>query len=294
MLFGLSTLTLLKGGATPELLADVARCADDLGFDSMWMGHHVILKTEDDSPYPYGMNPLTSATPRLDTWVTLAYLSAVTKRLRFGSAVYVTPLINPFLTARAIATADYLSGGRMIFGMGVGWNREEFEMLEQKFEDRGARTDEIIDIIRKLFSEETIKHEGRFYQFGPVNFEPKPVQRPHPPMLYGGTTPPALARAARLDGCFLPTTDLAQIATLLETIRGHRQVAGLDGQPYDITVPGPFPLTPEGIERYAELGATRLYIDPAISPFDPENPMVQITSNALARNLERIAEDFIR
>lgn len=294
MLFGLSTLSLFKAGASAELLAHVARSADELGFDSMWMGHHVIFETEMTSPYPYGHNPMTSATPRLDTWITLTYLAAVTKRLRFGSAVYLTPLINPLITARAVMSADYLSGGRMLFGMGVGWNREEFAMLEQDFSTRGARTDEIVDILRKLFTEQTITHEGAFYNFGPVNFEPKPIQRPWPPMLYGGMSPRALARAARLDGCVLPTNDFAEIKAALDSIQSHREKAGTCDQPFDITVAGPFPLTPASLEPLIELGVNRVNFDVGTNPLDPQNPLVPIEAEALTRNLERMAEHFLR
>ena len=290
MLFGFNTLSLFKARASAELLSETARCADRLGFDSMWIGHHVIFETVFRSTYPYGPNPLAADDMRIDTWATFAFLAGVTKRLRFASGVYLAPLVSPFLTARAVATADYLSGGRMILGLGVGWNREEFDMLEQDFTTRGARTDEIIDILRRLFTEETIEHHGRFYNFGPVAFEPKPVQRPWPPMLYGGLSPPALARAARLEGCILPTNDLGEIAGALEVIHGHRRELGKANEPFDVTAVAPSPLSREALKPYADLGVTRVNFDVGSDALSPGYKPVPMTVEGITANLTRIAD----
>jgi probable F420-dependent oxidoreductase len=271
----------------------VARKADELGYDSMWMGHHVVFGTEISATYPYsadGRGPHHPRMDRLDPWTLFAHLSAITRRLRFATGVYLLPLVNPFVTARAVGTADVLSGGRMIVGIGVGWNQEEYEIVGEDFTTRGERADEILDILRKLWSLDTIEHHGRHYEFGPVHFEPKPVQRPHPPFLGGGASPAALRRAAVLDGCYLPAADLDVLKAPLAEISRLREEAGLAAQPYDITVGMPVPLTREALHRFEEVGVTRVVFEIGANPLAEGGQSVPATAGSLIRNLEQVAE----
>jgi len=293
MLIGFNTVDIYKSNADPDLFATVARKADELGFDSLWTGHHVIFGTEISATYPYsadGRGPHHPRMHRIDPWTLFAHLSAITTRLRFATGVYILPLVNPFVTARAIATADVLSRGRIIVGVGVGWNREEFEIVGEDFATRGRRADEILTILKRLWNEDTIEFDGEHYSFPPVHFEPKPVQRPHPPLLGGGGTPAALRRAATLDGCYLPVADLDVLAGPLAQIRRHRQALGLAGEPYDITTGAPSPLTRDALRRFEDAGVTRVVFDIGTSPVDEGHPPIPVAAQALTQNLERVAD----
>ena len=277
----------------------IAEKADELNYESMWIGHHLIFRQHIAETYPYDRQgrPRQSSTMqgphrpdmhRMDPWVTIAYLAARTTRLRFGTSVYLLPLVDPFVTARAVTTADVLSRGRIILGFGVGWNEEEYDDVGQSFSDRGRRTDEIIEILKALWTQPVVEHRGRFYSFGPVQFEPKPHQRPHPPLVYGGVSPAALRRAAQLDGIVFPTNDLDVIRSALDTIASLRAQAGRAG-PFEVTAPGPVPLTPASVRRFEAAGVTRLMLNISRRPFeDPDAP--EITDiQGWSENLERVA-----
>jgi probable F420-dependent oxidoreductase len=293
MLVGFNTLALYAEKVDPEVYVDVARKADELGYDSMWMGHHVVFPTEISPTYPYssdGRGPHTPDMHRLDPWVLFAHLAGVTRRLRFATGVYLLPLVNPFVTARAIATADVLSGGRIIVGVGVGWNREEYEIVGETFTNRGRRADEILEILRRLWTEDTIEFRGTHYSFEPVKFEPKPAQRPHPPILYGGFSPAALRRAARLDGCYLPVSDLGVVEGLLGEMRRLRAEAGVESQPFDVTVGAPRPLTVDALRRFEDVGVNRVVFEIGTCPLGETPESVPVTKEDLTANLERVAE----
>jgi alkanesulfonate monooxygenase SsuD/methylene tetrahydromethanopterin reductase-like flavin-dependent oxidoreductase (luciferase family) len=163
--------------------------------------------------------------------------------------------------------------------------------MGEEFSNRGARADEIIEILHRLWTQDTIEFHGEHYDFEPVKFEPKPVQKPHPPVLFGGLSPAALARAARLDGCFLPTNDLDQIVAALATMTRLRAQAGVT-TPYDMTVVAPFPMTVESLEQLETLGVTRVLFEVGHSPLEADPPPVPITARALRANLEEVASQM--
>ena len=152
----------------------------------------------------------------LDVWVNAAHLAAHTTTLKIGSGVLVLPLRSPFVTARAVASAQLLSGGRILLGVGTGWLREEFDAVGEDFDGRGRRTDEAIGILRRLWSGEVVEHDGESYSFGPVQFVPAVDP---PPVVVGGTSKPALRRAARLgDGWYGPSVPLEQSVAARDAI----------------------------------------------------------------------------
>ena len=176
-------------GLGPRSWAAVCEKADETGFDSIWMQEHLIFPTEIPPTYPYsdnGVPPINPDTQLYDVWVSLAYIAARTSKIRLATNVFIIPLRDPIVTARAVTTLDRLSGGRLIIGGGVGWLKEEFEIAGQEWRTRGKRTDEIIEIWRKLWSEETIEHHGDHYDFqaravlaevGPEARHPHPHRR---------------------------------------------------------------------------------------------------------------------
>jgi probable F420-dependent oxidoreductase len=155
------------------------------------------------SPTGAAHPPIDASLPVFDVWVYFGYLAARTNRIRLGTYVYNIGLRHPFITARAVATADRLSGGRVDLGLGVGWLREEWDAVGLDFRTRGRRFEESIAVCHRLWSDESVEFHGEFDDFDPVKFEPKPVQRPMP-LLFGGDTELTLRRAARLGGGWVP------------------------------------------------------------------------------------------
>ncbi len=197
----------LAGG---ENLVRLARHAEALGFDSVWVADHLVVPIETASVYPFDARD-TPTPARLDglvefyePLVTLAYLAAATTRVRLGVSVYVLPYRNPVVTAKLVATLDALSGGRVIFGVGVGWLREEFAAVGADARQRGRVTDEYLEVCRRLWRDDVAAFAGDHYRLPAVRTGPKPAQRPWPPIWIGGNSAAARRRAVALgDGLHL-------------------------------------------------------------------------------------------
>lgn len=224
-------------GTPVQHMARLVPRADDLGFEAVWLGEHLVRPARFESAYPY--SPTGSAqevwpaeTPLSDPWVALGHLAAMTERIRLATGVFVLPLRNPFVTARAVATLHAVSGGRAILGIGAGWNREEFEIVGEDFDARGPRMDEIIGILRRLWSGESFSHSGDFYKFSEVSFGPAP-DTPIP-IVMGGHSAPALRRAGRLgDGWYSTATGtLAEMVGFRRRIEQARASAGRASEPF--------------------------------------------------------------
>jgi probable F420-dependent oxidoreductase len=186
--------------ATRETLVTVARRVEALGFESVWASDHVVIPFAIRSRYPYnatGDFPLAPTTNFLEPLTALALVAGVTERLRLGPTVLVLPHRHPVLAAKILATLDHLAPGRVILGAGVGWMREEIELLGAPYEQRGAWTDEAIRIMRTCWRDERASFRGRFFSFPEVGLAPKPA-RGTIPIWIGGHTPRALRRVAEL------------------------------------------------------------------------------------------------
>ena len=254
-------------GARPADFGELARRAEAAGFESLWMPEHLAFPSEMPASYPYsesGLPPVPPGAPLYDPWVTLSHLAATTRRIRLGTSVYILPLRHPLVTARAFATLDVLSGGRAILGAGVGWLADEFHFVGESFGNRGRRSDEIIELLRALWTEEVVRHHGRYYQLGPLRFEPKPVQEPHPPIEVGGMSPAARRRAARLGDGWLATGDIGldELASQVRELHAERRRAGRADLPFEVSIGNRLPLEPDSVQRYAEAGVTRLMLTP--------------------------------
>jgi len=246
----------------PTDMAGVARRAEELGFESVWVAEHLVFPSEIRSAYPYaadGVPPINPATPLLDPLVLLAQIGALTSRIRLGTNIYILPLRHPLGTARLAMTVDLLSNGRLEFGVGAGWLEEEFTAVGVDFASRGARTRECVRAIRALWTEEDITFRGRFHSFGPVKFEPKPVQKPHPPFVFGGETDAALRRAAELgDGWYGVGHSPASAAPQVEKLRALLAQAGRAGARFEMTLSHKGALTRDDVRRYADVGIDRV------------------------------------
>jgi len=243
---------------------DAAVAADELGFESVWMPEHLVLPTRMQGELKPGEKhpPIAPTVPVLDACAYLSYLAAKTSRVRLGTFVYLLGIRHPFVGARAFATLDVVSAGRAEVGVGVGWLRTEWEAAGLDPRTRGARLDEAIDVTRRLWLEPTIAHAGRFWSFEEVAFEPKPVQRPAPPIVVGGESDAALRRAAlRGDGWIgmdhTPSSAAARVARLREL----RRDAGRADVPFKVTVLGT-PTMPADVAAFASAGVDRLIVVP--------------------------------
>ncbi len=277
-------------GLKPNLLPVLARHADELGYDMLWCSDHLMPLTEISANYPYSeskLPPFEPDWPWFDPWALLSSLASVTQRIRFGTNVYILPLRHPFVTARAVATLDIVSEGRALLGAGVGWWPEEFEAAGQDFKSRGPRSTEITEILRRLWTEDTVEYQGEHYSFPPVKFEPKPVQRPIP-IEFGGSTMAALRRAAREGDGWIPTAlSDEELKSMLQRLREARKEAGRDHLPFNISISVGGAPAIDTVKRYEEIGVTRL----GVAPHGAAGP--DTTGDQIRAGLETFANDVI-
>jgi len=239
----------------PDTVATVARAAEDAGFDSLWMGEHVVLPVPRVPP-----SPLEPDAPVLDPLIALTFAAAHTTRLRLATGIIILPQRNPLVLAKELASLDVLSAGRLIFGVGVGYLEPEFRAIGANFADRGAVTDEYLDAIALLWYSPTPAYGGRFVSFGAVDAHPRPVQQPVP-IVIGGRSPAAFRRAvSRAHGWFGFALDREGAKECLAGIAEarHRVERPSGTGELEITVAPRGPLTRERVEAFAELGVHRL------------------------------------
>jgi len=245
----------------PEQLVPVARRAEELGFESVWVAEHLVFPTRIASQYPYAAAPpINPATPLLDPLIVLAQVAAVTSTIRIGTNIYLLPLRHPLATARMGVTLDVLSGGRFSFGVGAGWLAEEFAAAGVDFARRGALTRECVRALRALWTQDEVEFHGKAFSFGPVRFEPKPVQKPHPPILIGGESDAALKRAAELgDGWYGVKHTPESVGAVIAKLDAMRAAAGRADQPFEITIsPNATDLDRDALARFADAGVHRV------------------------------------
>ena len=258
--------------ASTEAIVTVAQQAEALGFDSVWVSDHIVVPR--------------SAIPRFgevffEPFTTLAYVAGKTRRIRLGTSVIILPYRHPLFMGKALATLDVLSGGRLIVGAAVGWLAEEFEALGIPFTERGARSDEALKVMRALWTEAEPRFEGRFFRFSGIKAEPKPLQKPHPPIWIGGNSPAAFRRAAEFAGAWHPShRPVEEIAAGARQFKALAKARGRDPKSLEIVAraplrvitngdaPEPRPLlvgTPEqivnDIGKYKEAGVTGFMFD---------------------------------
>lgn len=253
-------------GGDPASALEIARVAEEVGFDSVWGGEHVIFPSSIESAYPYtddGKVPATPETPIPDPLIWLAYVAAAAPTLRLGTCILILPQRNPLVLAKELATLDHLSGGRVELGIGVGWMREEFEALDVPWARRGARTDEYVAALRTVWSGSHVEFHGEFVDFEPLTCTPAPPQGAALPILVGGDTPAAIRRAAKLaDGYFPGESDIGQLGELIEAAR--TECTAQDRDPDSLEINAMFSKhmrnPAAGAEQLADLGVTRAMV----------------------------------
>ncbi len=251
------------GGVHPGLWPELTVRAEELGYESVWLPEHLVLPaTMSGSPHQGDSHPpIPPQTPMYDAIAYLAFLAGQTSTIRFGTYVYNIGLRHPFVSARAAATLDIVSGGRFEFGIGASWLREEWDAVGLDFATRGARVDEALQVCRALWTEPTVEHHGRFFDFDAVAFEPKPVQAGGPPIHVGGDGPPALRRVAKFGAGWIPMNHtLEQIPASLTSLTALWEEHGRAGRP-EVTTSAPAG-SADDVARAAEAGVDRLIVMP--------------------------------
>ncbi len=231
MKFGLMSANLM-GNVDGESAAVTARQAEQVGFNSIWVVEHAVVPKSYASTYPYDdggrLFKGSSQLDHSDPLIWLAFAAGATTSIRLATGVLILPQRNPLVLAKAVASLDRLSVGRLDFGVGVGWLREEFEALGVPFERRGARTDEYIEAMRVLWTQEEAEFHGEFVDFEPVYCQPKPVQQPLP-ILIGGHSERAARRAGEFGDVFFPAERPPEfLAELYASAKNHAAAAGRD------------------------------------------------------------------
>jgi probable F420-dependent oxidoreductase len=241
--------------ATPDEIDETVLAIEAAGYASLWVGDHVVFPRRVESPYPYNVDrrsPFDPDQPLYEPATLLAYVAARTSRVRLGISVLVLPQREPLLAAKQLAVVDALSRGRLVVGVGAGWMREEFEALGMPFDDRGARTDEWISILRHAWMRPHEPFRGRFRSFDPVGMLPsRPI-----PILIGGQSPPALRRAARLgEGWNGVRLSPDEVRAAVSRLRGLGA-----GPSFEIVVRGPMD-DPRRLSDYAGAGVDEFVVE---------------------------------
>jgi len=252
--------------ATPEYIAAFASGAEERGFDSLWVGEHALLFEDYASAYPYSEDGkligLSSESGMLDPFLALSWAAAVTREIKLATGICILPQRNPVYTAKEVATLDWLSGGRTLLGLGVGWLKEEFDNLGVPFERRGARCAEYVEVLKRLWCDPVSHHEGEFHQLSGARLYPKPVQTPHPPILFGGESDAALRRVAHQgDGWFGFNHTPASAAECLARLDALLEACGRSRADLDISL-SPYlqPSSGKDLPHFEELGVDRVVL----------------------------------
>jgi len=279
--------------ATPENQVRIAQRAEALGYASVWVFQRLLYALEPQNPYPPAPGPRWPEAFRsvTDPLVTLAYVAAVTSRIRLGTSVLIMPYYTPIVLAKELTALDIVSHGRLEVGLGIGWSKDEYEAVGVPYRQRGRRGDEFIRCLKAIWTEDIVDFAGEFYRVPRAIVEPKPVQKPHPPITVGGYGPSVIQRAVTLgDGFNGGNVPLAQVVPLVKELRAAAEAARRDPATLRIVSRGSMRLqeAPSGaerrplwgtleeirrdIDRYAEAGLTELFLE---ANFDARSADVQ-------------------
>jgi probable F420-dependent oxidoreductase len=259
MKFGIIPINI--GVQNADQLVATAQQAEALGFESAWTFEHVIVPLDYDSKYPYNPTGKMGAAPEtnfVDPLIALTAVAASTKTIRLGTGVNILSQTNPLLMAKQVASIDFVSGGRMMLGVGIGWLREEFDAMGVPFEKRGARFDDYVQAMRKVWSGETVEHESEFLSWHGFKSYPVPVQKPMP-VIMGGNKGKIFERTARYgDGWFAPSGSPDELRGHLAELRKVCEGAGRRFEDLEITCMWPGMGGADAVRALADVGVHRV------------------------------------
>ena len=270
----------------PEALVTVAKRAEDLGFDSLWVLDRILWPVNPRAPYPIGDGSLPIKYKSvLDPLETLTFAAAHTRRIALGTSVLNLPWYTPVLLARRLTTLDILSAGRLKVGFGIGWSPDEYEAAGVTWQERGKRADELIQALKKIWTTDPVEFQGKYYRIPKSVIGPKPVQKPHPPVYMAAYTPSAMKRvAAEANGWFPVGIPLSGVGPMFEGIKAMAKEAGRDPSVLELMVranveisdapiqkdrvdfTGTLDQIAEDVKATQKLGATEIVLDAQFSP----------------------------
>ncbi|MCZ6618597.1 MAG: LLM class F420-dependent oxidoreductase [Gammaproteobacteria bacterium] len=267
----------------PAFVVEAAQLVESAGFHSVWLPEHVMFFEQYASHYPYSTDGKIPGNPQgvLDPFAGLTFIAARTSTIRLGTGICLVPQRQPVYTAKAVADLDFLSGGRVDFGVGIGWLKEEFDNLDMDFKTRSRRCAEYIEVMKALWAPGISSYLGQTYRIDACHFYPKPVQSPHPPIFFGGESDAALRRVvAQGDGLYgfnLDPVELEERLQRLAQLAGEHDRSLID---FRIFVgPSTKPITVDSVARYRDLGVDQLIV-----------PLMAGNIDRLARRVDKMRE----
>jgi probable F420-dependent oxidoreductase len=282
--------------ADPDFVVRYARLVEGLGFESVWTIDHALMCVEYGSTYPYkttGRTPIPAEASMPDPLILMMLIASATERIRVGTSMLILPQRHPILLAKEISTLDQYSKGRVTLGVGVGWVKEEVEILQQDFHDRGRRADEWLEILRALWGEGLSEYEGHYFRFKGVVSSPKPFRPEGVPIMIGGHSEAAARRAGRYGDEFYPHwstrgPDEAALTALQPVIARAAHEAGRDPTSVGLTLTSTSDARTafETAETCARLGAERVVVLPPKGELDGALP------DELSRFKETVIDQF--
>ena len=270
-----------------EQMVGLAQLAESLGFESVWTFEHVMVPVEYESRYPYSSDGKMGIGPEgvfLDPLIALSAVAAQTRTIRLGTGVNILSQANPLLLAKQAATLDVLSNGRFMLGAGIGWLKEEFDAMGVPFERRGARYDDYVVAMRKVWSGEVVEHRSDFIHWSGFKSYPLPVQEGGVPIIVGGSKGKAFERIARYgDGWFAPTNDAASLSPMLEELKAACRQFDRDYDSVEITSMWDNQGGIDAIRAFADIGVARVIVPLFALGADPVAGVKRLAEKIVAR-----------
>ncbi len=273
------------GPSTAENMVEVVQHAEAAGIESVWTFEHVVVPMDYESTYPYARSGKMGIAPEawfLDPLISLAHVAAATRTIRLGTGVNILPQANPLLFAKQTASLDALSGGRLTLGLGIGWLAEEYEAMGTSFKRRGARFDDYLEAVKKVWSGEVVEHESEFLSWHGFKSHPTPAQKPHPPILIGGTSTNTLRRVvSAADGWYAPSDSQQELSDKITLLKRMAAEAGRPFDSIDITTNWRIAKKPDALPELEDLGIKRaVVLLSATGESDPMKAVDLIASRA--------------
>ena len=274
------------GVANAEQMVRMAQVAESVGVESVWTFEHVIVPVDYKSKYPYSPNGKMGAAPEtnfIDPLIALAVIAAQTKTIRLGTGVNILSQTNPLLMAKQVASLDLVSNGRFMLGVGIGWLQEEFVAMGIPFEKRGARFDDYVVAMKKVWSGEVVEHDSEFLNWHGFKSYPVPVQKPHVPVIIGGAKGKIYERIAKVgDGWFAPAGDPAELSKSLDELKAVCKRLGRNYADIEITAMWQPQTGLDTIRKLQDIGVARV-VTFAIGAVDPTDAIKRLGDEVIAK-----------
>lgn len=270
----------------PDYILQAGQIAEEMGFHSLWVPEHVLFFARYESRYPYSDDGKLKGDPRslIDPFSALTFLAAATRSIRLGTGICLVPQRNPVYTARQVSDIDFLSGGRFDFGVGIGWLQEEFEALGVPWQNRAGRTLECIEVMKTLWCDDLSSHRGERFRIESAYQNPKPVQKPHPPLFFGGESDAALQRVATTgQGWFGFNLTPAKLEERLNTLDAALAAVGRSRTDVRIYIgPAPESVNADAMKAFAGLGVDQVILPVFASSADQLRQRAERTLSLVA------------